>query len=173
MGFRSWLPAARRQMLRDGLPGWIVLGLLLLALTGCGEMYHQPSSQPQEAPRLAPPTAAVPVTGVERAYPGLDGRNLVNPISRDEASVGRGRSLYDINCTMCHGGQGRGDGPVAPAYIPQPADLTSSRIQSLTDGDIFLRITNGFSTMPAFRKQLTPEERWDIVNYVRTFGQRQ
>jgi hypothetical protein len=62
---------------------------------------------------------------------------------------------------------------VAPAYAPQPADLTTARVQDLTDGDIFLRITNGFSTMPAFRKQLAPDERWHVVNYVRSFMQRQ
>ena len=95
----------------------------------------------------------------------------MNPIAKDQASVNRGASLYTTNCAMCHGVGGKGDGPVASAYVPVPADLTSSRVQSLTDGDVFLRITNGFSTMPAFRKQLTPDERWHIVNYVRTLGQ--
>jgi mono/diheme cytochrome c family protein len=152
---------------------WIVLGLLLLAVTGCGEMYHQPAVQPQEGTRLAPPTASVPVTGVERTYNGVEGKSLTNPIPKDQASVNQGQSLFNTNCAMCHGQQGKGDGPVASAFIPQPADLTSSEVQSLTDGDIFLVITNGFSTMPSFRKQLVPDERWQIINYVRTFGQRQ
>ncbi len=160
----------RRRVLRVGLRGWLVLGLLLLSLTGCGEMYHQPSFQPQEPPRLAPPTAAVPVTGVERSYTGVEGKDLTNPIPRDQASVDRGRNLYNTNCAMCHGREGRGDGAVASAYIPRPADLTSSRVQSLTDGDLFLRITNGFSTMPPFRGLLAPDERWHIVNYARTLG---
>lgn len=155
---------------RSNAVKWIAPGLLLLALTGCGELYHQPSFQPQESPRLAAPAGAVPVTGMERAYTGLDGRGLANPIPRDQASIDRGHGLFDTNCAMCHGGQGKGDGAVASAFVPQPADLSSSRVQSLTDGDIFLRITNGFSTMPAF-KQLTSDERWHIVNYVRTLGQ--
>ena len=150
---------------------WLVLSVLLLALTACGEMYQQPSFQPQEPPRLAPPAGAVPTTGAERTYAGVQGKDLLNPIAKDQASVNRGASLYTTNCAMCHGVGGKGDGPVASAYVPVPADLTSSRVQSLTDGDVFLRITNGFSTMPAFRKQLAPDERWHIVNYVRTFGQ--
>lgn len=152
---------------------WIALGSFLLILTGCGEMYQQPSFQPQEAPRLAAPAGSVPITGVEPVYQGVDGTGINNPIPRDEASIALGRGLYDINCAMCHGQQGRGDGAVAPAYVPPPADLTTSRVQGLSDGDIFLRITNGFSTMPAFRRQLAPEERWHIVNYVRTLGQGQ
>lgn len=151
----------------------IALGLLLLALVGCGEMYRQPAFQPQEGPRLALPAGSVPITGVERTYADVEGTDLKNPIARDEASTNRGRILYDINCAMCHGYQGKGDGAVASAYVPQPADLTSTRIQGLTDGDLFLRITNGFSTMPAFRKQLTPNDRWQIVNYLRAIGQGQ
>jgi len=108
---------------------------------------------------------------VERTYAGVAGKDLVNPFLRDKASIEAGRSLYNANCAMCHGPEGKGDGPVAPAYIPQPADLTSPRVQSLTDGDIFLRVTNGFGTMPDFRKKLSPEERWHIVNYVRTWRQ--
>lgn len=158
--------------LRSRIARWIVPGLLFLAVTGCGELYHQPAVQPQEPPRLVPPLGSVPVTGQEPVYPGLDGRGLTNPIPKDQTSFNRGQVLFNTNCTMCHGLQGRGNGPVAPAYAPQPADLTAPRIQSLTDGDIFLRITNGFSTMPSFRKQLEPDERWNVVNYVRSFGQR-
>ncbi len=154
-----------------GLAMWIVLGLLFLAVTGCGEMYHQPAYGPQEAPRLVPPAGSVPVTGLEPVYPGLDGRGLRNPVPSDQASFRRGQALYNTHCLPCHGLQGRGNGPVAPTYTPQPADLSSPRVQGLTDGDIFLRITNGFSTMPGFRKQLEPDERWDIVNYVRSFRQ--
>jgi mono/diheme cytochrome c family protein len=156
MGFRAYAVSS------------IVLGLLLLTLTGCGEMYRQPSVRPQESPRLVPPAASVPVTGAEIPIPGLDGADLMNPIPPDEASVNLGRVLYAINCAMCHGQQGRGDGAVAPVYLPQPADLTDARVQDLTDGDLFLRITNGITTMPAFRNQLEADERWHIVNYMRT-----
>lgn len=157
---------------RSSVAKWIVPGLLFLAVTGCGEMYHQPAYRPQDPPRLVPPVGAVPVTGQEPVYPGLDGSGLANPIPNDQESFRRGQVLYNTNCAVCHGLQGIGNGPVAPAYAPQPADLTMPRVQNLTDGDLFLRITNGFSTMPAFRKQLEPGERWDIVNYVRSFGQR-
>src|SRR5512143_190970 len=137
------------------LARWIVLGLLLLAVSGCGEMYHQPAYRPEDPPRLVPALGAIPVTGLEPTYAGVDGKNLFNTF-----------------CIPCHGLQGKGNGPVASAYAPQPADLTSPGIQGLADGELFLVITNGFSTMPSFRKQLQPDERWDVVNYVRSFGQK-
>lgn len=152
---------------------WLVLGVLLLAVTGCGEMYRQPAYRPEEPPRLVPALGSVPIAGLEASYSGVDGKTLKNPIPRDQASSDRGQRIFNTFCIPCHGAQGKGDGPVASAYVPQPANLTSPNIQSLSDGEIFLVITNGFSTMPSFRKQLSPDERWDTVNYVRTFGPRQ
>ncbi|HEX9015772.1 MAG TPA: cytochrome c [Chloroflexota bacterium] len=153
------------------LIGCFLLGLALLTVTGCGEMYRQPAARPETPPRLVPAVGSVPVTGEEPVYPGVDGKDLKNPVSNDQASFARGKNLFNTFCIPCHGLQGKGNGPVASAYSPQPADLTAARVQGLTDGDIFLRITNGFSTMPYFRKQLQPNERWDIVNYVRSFKQ--
>jgi mono/diheme cytochrome c family protein len=150
----------------------IVLGLVLLTLTGCGEMYHQPAVQPLGAPLQVPPTAAVPITGVGPNYSGVEGKNLKNPTPTDQASVNRGGAYFATNCVMCHGLQGIGNGTVGAVFVPKPADLTSAPIQGLTDGDVFLVITNGFSTMPEYGSQLTPNQRWDVVNYVRTLGQR-
>ncbi len=161
------LVAAIRALVR-----WIVPALLLLAVSGCGEMYHQPAYRPEEPPRLVPALGSVPVTGLEPTYAGVDGKTLKNPIANDQASFNRGKNLFNTFCIPCHGLQGKGNGPVASAYTPQPADLTSPAIQSLADGEIFLVITNGFSTMPSFRDRLQPNERWDLVNYVRSFGQK-
>jgi mono/diheme cytochrome c family protein len=73
---------------------------------------------------------------------------------------------------MCHGEKGRGDGPVGQKFIPKPTDLSIARIQELGDEEIFLKITNGFQTMPSFKKDLAPQERWQIINHVRTLGVR-
>ncbi len=54
----------------------------------------------------------------------------------------------------------------------KPADLTSPAVQFLSDGAIFMVITNGKpGTMPPLNENLTVRERWDIVNYIRTLGQ--
>jgi hypothetical protein len=51
-------------------------------------------------------------------------------------------------------------------FNPKPADLTSSTVQSSTPSDIFLIITQGSGQMPSIRENLTPEQRWDVVNFV-------
>ena len=68
----------------------------------------------------------------------------------EEVSIERGRILYDINCRLCHGNEGKGDGPVAAYFktVP-PRNLDDSSVISFSDGDIFLTITNGKPYMPA------------------------
>jgi copper transport protein len=83
--------------------------------------------------------------------------------------VALGARLYRENCAVCHGPEGRGDGPAAPSLVPRPADLTVHAPMH-TDGELFWWITNGLpgTAMPAFRNRLTEPERWHIVNFLRT-----
>jgi mono/diheme cytochrome c family protein len=95
-----------------------------------------------------------------------------NPIEADDVSVARGAELYSLNCTICHGEQGKGDGVVGAALANPPADLTSDRVKGLSDGAIFLTISNGVVVkdqrrMPALNENLSVRERWDLVNYIR------
>jgi mono/diheme cytochrome c family protein len=93
-----------------------------------------------------------------------------NPTEADDASIARGKELFTINCAMCHGATGEGNGPVAAFLINfKPANLTSPLVQSKSDGTIFLTISNGLEgRMPPLNENLTVPERWDVVNYVRT-----
>jgi mono/diheme cytochrome c family protein len=95
-----------------------------------------------------------------------------NPIAVTPIVLQQGQQLFTDNCAFCHGDRGKGDGPVGEVFLPRPANLTSRRVRSLTDGDIYERITNGFSTMPTFRKHLEPSARWRIVAYVRELQRR-
>lgn len=131
-------------------------------------MSIQPSFRPMEDPLPVPPRS-IPVEGP--AYiPNLGAPK--NPIPADQASVARGAELFHINCTICHGEGGKGDGPVAPfLQNKKPADLTSPAVQFLSDGAIFMVITNGKpGAMPPLNENLTVRERWDVVNFVRTLG---
>jgi mono/diheme cytochrome c family protein len=81
--------------------------------------------------------------------------------------------VYEANCVVCHGETGRGDGPAAAGLRPQPADFRVHLAAGHTDGQLFDWITNGVAgtSMPAFRDQLTEEERWHVLNFIRlTFG---
>jgi mono/diheme cytochrome c family protein len=129
-------------------------------------MEIQPSYRPMENP-LPVPASSIPVDG-PITIPGLGAPE--NPMAGDEASITRGQQLYVINCQMCHGVTGQGNGPIAPFLLNfKPANLTSPVVQTKSDGSIFLTISNGLEgRMPALNENLTVSERWDVVNYVRT-----
>ncbi len=129
-------------------------------------MEIQPSYRPMEDP-LPVPADSVPIEGP--AYVKGVG-SPVNPVEADAVSLERGKILYNIHCALCHGEDGKGQGPIAP-FLRQhpPADLTSAVVKEDSDGAIFLVITNGVEgAMPALRENLTVRERWDVVNYLRT-----
>ena len=129
-------------------------------------MEMQPSYRPMENP-LPVPEQSIPIEG-PIAIPGLGAPE--NPMPADEASIARGQELFVINCQMCHGLTGQGNGPIAPFLLDfKPANLTSDVAQSKSDGSIFLTISNGLEgRMPALNENLTVSERWDVVNFVRT-----
>jgi len=100
------------------------------------------------------------------AYPTTYARPSV---SDTPASVRRGRGLFLANCAVCHGDDGRGDGPAAARLLQRPADLTSPHTADHMPGDIFWWVTHGLGlAMPPFGDRLSVDERWDIVNFVRT-----
>ena len=72
-------------------------------------MENQRSFRPMENPLVVPPDS-IPIEGA--AYVGGIG-SPENPIEADELSIQRGVQLYDINCRLCHGYIGKGDGPIA------------------------------------------------------------
>ncbi|HWQ70319.1 MAG TPA: cytochrome c [Patescibacteria group bacterium] len=95
------------------------------------------------------------------------GKSLANPVPFTQQSVDNGRRLFDIYCALCHGADGKGMGPVAMKFIPPP-DLTLPFFRQKTDGFIYGTIRNGGAIMPAHGEVLTPKERWEIVNFLRS-----
>jgi len=129
-------------------------------------MEIQPSFRPMEHP-LPIPNRSIPVEGA--AY--IPNMGLpTNPTAADDASIKRGAELYAINCQMCHGVTGEGNGSIAAFLVNfKPANLTSPLLTAFSDGQIFMTISNGVpERMPALNENLTVSERWDVVNYVRT-----
>jgi mono/diheme cytochrome c family protein len=80
-----------------------------------------------------------------------------------------GKKLFDANCAACHGERGLGDGPKSNPQTPA-ADLTDPfRAELNPDGVVFYRIWNGKPpAMPAFNAQLTREQAWAVVAYVKS-----
>jgi hypothetical protein len=81
------------------------------------------------------------------------------------ASMENGRKYYQINCAVCHGDTGAGDGPATKLGVPGISlvmDITKGR----SDGYIFGMIRNGRGLMPSYNRIEEPD-RWDVVNYIR------
>jgi len=94
-----------------------------------------------------------------------------NPIAADQASIATGGELYGTNCAVCHGETGQGDGPGAAGLEKKPAILTEAHVQELSDGALFYIISHGRpeTPMPAWEDILSEDERWQVINYLRTF----
>jgi copper transport protein len=123
------------------------------------------------------PALAMAIVSVVVFYqpPSLERANaeIVNPIPPNPDSVAKGQALFTKNCVPCHGTTGLGDGPVGLTLSPRPANLQYHAIPGVhTDGQLYLWISDGFagSVMPAFRNALSEDDRWNLVNYIRTLA---
>jgi mono/diheme cytochrome c family protein len=110
-------------------------------------------------------TAGAPTTAVS---------DRPNPVAPTAASIAAGERVYRQYCQSCHGVVGAGDGPAAFALRPRPADLRVHMAAGHTDGQLYYWISEGFqgTAMPAFKDTLSDEERWNAVNFIRTFALR-
>jgi len=94
--------------------------------------------------------------------------SMKNPVKADELSIKDGKALYIKNCKSCHGDQGKGDGTKARNLDISCSDFTVPDFKKVTDGEVYWKITQGRKPMPTFDKKLSDNERWSIVNYIRT-----
>lgn len=147
----------------------------VLAWPWSQDMMNQPSIKPQEGPPMAFPSRSVPVTGIPTQVANRqEADGLSNPIPASAESIKTGRTLFKIYCGACHGLTGKADSPVSPKI--GAIDLTMDYVQdNLSEGWIFGTITFGSAIMPAYGRpgegggsnDLSPEERWHVVNYVK------
>lgn len=151
------------------------VGLLLLALLGAVWVTQWPEL-PQFAPRvLRVGSATVTIIGVAALVvsllPGGGTASGSNPIAPTAESIAIGRSLFTMNCAKCHGATGHGDGELASTLPVPPADFRI-HIPYHSDQFFFQVISNGLGgVMPGFSGQLTEEQRWDLINFLKSeFG---
>ena len=91
-----------------------------------------------------------------------------NSIAPDEASIAAGKAVYIAQCLKCHGDAGKGDGPSAKDLNPRPKDISDPVVASQTDGALYWKITTGRKPMPTFKDLISDDDRWNVVNYLRT-----
>jgi mono/diheme cytochrome c family protein len=90
---------------------------------------------------------------------------IPNPVVADDRSLRNGRMYFQINCAVCHGPGGAGDGVMLRYGVAAPS-LLSDRAKGLTDGYIWGIIRDGRLSMPTYDR-IESGDRWDVVNYVR------
>jgi len=103
--------------------------------------------------------------------PAPEGRKK-NPIAVSESSLAAGQKIYVKRCVACHGKTGNGDGPDAADLGIHPAKLSDPAIQRGTDGALFWKITVGKKPMPNYGTRLSPTDRWNVINYLRSLVRR-
>lgn len=160
----------------------LVSAPLLLLLTACPRldpMWTQPKVKPYRASSFypdalamrAPPAGTVPyrppldpavATGLT-----IDGRPLpIMPVALTPALLARGKKSFEIYCAACHGLLGDGQSQVALNFsLRKPANLHDYR--GVPDGHIFQVITSGFGFMNSYATELSVDDRWAVVAYVR------
>ena len=95
-----------------------------------------------------------------------------NPVAVSESSLAAGQKIYAKRCVECHGKTGNGDGPDAADLGIHPAKLSDPAIRQQTDGELFWKITVGKKPMPKYGARLSPTDRWNVINYLRTLAKR-
>ena len=72
-------------------------------------------------------------------------------------------------CAICHGNYGKGDGMAGSSLTPRPTNFTISKVQAQSDGALYWKLTEGRAPMASYKTILKKEQRWQLVNYIRTF----
>jgi mono/diheme cytochrome c family protein len=97
-----------------------------------------------------------------------DARDLTSPLPSTPALIKNGKTVFVSRCQKCHGPEGTGNGPSSDPKHPA-ADLTrGDRASSNPEGVVFYKVWNGGSPMPAFKSELSKDEVWAVVEYVKT-----
>lgn len=99
-------------------------------------------------------------------------RNPLDSMANTGGSMKEAERLYLVNCGVCHGQQLDGNGPIYNGgngpYPNAPRNLKDDYTKKLSDGHIFHVITYGIRAMGSYASQLTPEQRWWVVKYIRS-----
>lgn len=93
--------------------------------------------------------------------------SIKNPVTSTTDVITKGKKLYALNCAVCHGNNGKGDGVGGVALDPKPANFTKPNFTQQTDGAIFWKIKKGRAPMAAYNGILKDEEIWQLIHYLR------
>jgi cytochrome c5 len=125
----------------------------------------QRSSRP-----LVPGTVARGHLEADRAFflgQSDEGPLQLLPMPVTHALLERGQERYDIYCSPCHDRTGGGIGTVVQRGFKKPPSLHAQRMRDVPVGYLFQVVSNGFGAMPSYAAQISAQDRWAIVGYIR------
>jgi len=89
------------------------------------------------------------------------------PVAITRELLDRGRSRYEIYCSVCHDSTGGGRGMIVRRGFKQPPPLYEQRLRDMPAGYFYDVITHGFGLMSSYATQIPVDDRWAIVAYLR------
>lgn len=96
-----------------------------------------------------------------------ENKEKLSPFEFNETTAKAGQTIFENNCKVCHGTPGMNN---FQHLTPEPGDPAGIKFQKNTDGEIFYKVNEGRATMPSFRQQLSPEDIWNVISYIRSFN---
>jgi len=99
--------------------------------------------------------------------------NLINPLPPSKETLELGRQKFTERCAVCHGALATGTGSLTPAYVAKPANLQAQQFREYPDGKIYWVILNGKNAMPGHAADLSVDQSWAVVHYVRALQRAQ
>ena len=134
---------------------------------GVAERHHCHVGNPQNSVSVYGSLAPAYAYSYAASIGTLDSMaSIQNPVPADARSLHNGRMYYQINCAVCHGEAGKGDGPILKAKAIFPPPLMGASAEGKTDGYLWAIIRNGRGAMPSYNR-IEETDRWDVVNYIR------
>ena len=159
---------------------WIIK--LFPVLPPMSHMLDQPRVDPQQSSHFFRDgrSMRMPVQGtVARGFMPLgvatqdEAASLANPLPRTQEVLATGKQKFTERCAVCHGSLANGVGSLTAAYGGKPANLQAQQFRDYPDGKIYWVIVNGKNAMPSHAADLSVDQRWAIVHYVRALQRAQ
>jgi mono/diheme cytochrome c family protein len=141
---------------------FVVATIVHALLAGCGGGGQESTTTTgsTETPSTPPPAAS---SGQDTA--------AATAAAATGDPVAQGKAIYLARCALCHGPEGKGDGPAAAGLNPKPRNHTdASYMKTRTDAQLLDVIHNGKGAMPAWGKILNEAEMQAVLKYVRTLA---
>lgn len=162
----------------------MLISLWFLAPIGCSRAMRDDSRLKPLEPLLNRPAVFVPLPGTvarghlrtnQLLYSGKTGASFATnfPVRINRAVLQRGQQRYEIYCAPCHDSAGNGDGMIVQRGFKPPVPFSDDRLRAAPVGYFFDAISRGYKTMYPMAAQISVEDRWAIVAYVRALQRSQ